>query len=87
MPFGGIRQLTPSQAMVAKFPVFGETRTVSGMAWGFNPYIMEKDQFTGAYLSVVESVAKLVATGFSLFVMASMPEESYIWCCSSSCWP
>ncbi len=65
MPFGGIRQLTPSQAMVAKFPVLGETRTVSGMAWGFNPYIMEKDQFTGAYLSVVESVAKLVATGFA----------------------
>ena len=65
MPFGGIRQLTPAQAMVAKFPVFGETRTVSGMAWGFNPYVTEKDQFTGAYLSVVESVAKLVATGFS----------------------
>ena len=65
MPFGGARQLTPTQAMVAKFPVFGETKTVSGMAWGFNPYIMEKDQFTGAYLSVVESVAKLVATGFA----------------------
>ncbi len=65
MPFGGECQLTPSQAMVAKFPVLGETYTVSGMAWGFNPYIMEKDQFRGAYLSVVESVAKLVATGFS----------------------
>ncbi len=39
MPFGGERQLTPSQAMVAKFPVDGETTTVSGMAWGFNPFI------------------------------------------------
>ena len=64
MPFGGERQLTPSLAMVAKFPVFGETTTTSGMAWGFNPYIMERDQFKGAYLSVVESVAKLVASGF-----------------------
>ena len=34
------------------------------MAWGFNPYIMSKNQFTGAYLSVVESLAKLVAAGF-----------------------
>lgn len=31
---------------------------------GFNPYIMSKNQFTGAYLSVVESLAKLVAAGF-----------------------
>ncbi|MGI6220934.1 MAG: phosphoribosylformylglycinamidine synthase [Coriobacteriales bacterium] len=64
MPFGGERQLTPSLAMVAKFPVFGETTTTSGMAWGFNPYIMERNQFKGAYLSVVESVSKLVASGF-----------------------
>ncbi|TPF95149.1 phosphoribosylformylglycinamidine synthase [Bifidobacterium sp. UTBIF-78] len=64
MPFGGTKQLTPNEAMVAKFPVFGETTTASAMAWGFNPYIMEKNQFTGAYLSVVESLAKLVAAGF-----------------------
>ncbi|WP_018143136.1 phosphoribosylformylglycinamidine synthase [Alloscardovia criceti] len=65
MPFGGATQLTPSSAMVAKFPVDGETTTASAMAWGFNPFIMEKNQFTGAYLSVVESVAKLLAAGFS----------------------
>ena len=64
MPFGGKTQLTPAQAMVAKFPVEGETSTVSGMAWGFNPYLMEQDQFAGAYLAVVESVSKLVASGF-----------------------
>ncbi|MDY2778179.1 MAG: phosphoribosylformylglycinamidine synthase subunit PurQ, partial [Collinsella sp.] len=64
MPFGGKEQLTPAQAMVAKFPVDGETTTVSGMAWGFNPYIMSADQYRGAYLSVVESVSRLVATGF-----------------------
>ena len=65
MPFGGKTQLTPAQAMVAKFPVDGETTTVSGMAWGFNPYLMSADQFAGAYLSVVESVSRLVATGFA----------------------
>ena len=64
MPFGGCRQLTPNMAMVAKFPVFGETTTASAMAWGFNPYICERNQFTGAYLSVVESLSKLVAAGF-----------------------
>ncbi|WP_322155888.1 phosphoribosylformylglycinamidine synthase [Paratractidigestivibacter sp.] len=64
MPFGGKTQLTPAMAMAAKLPVDGETTTCSGMAWGFNPYLMEADQFTGAYLAVVESVSRLVAAGF-----------------------
>ncbi|MBQ3106955.1 MAG: phosphoribosylformylglycinamidine synthase, partial [Eggerthellaceae bacterium] len=64
MPFGGKRQLTPSMAMVAKLPVDGETTTCSGMTWGFNPYLASANQFKGAYLAVVESVAKLVAAGF-----------------------
>ena len=64
MPFGGKNQLTPAQAMVAKLPVGGETTTGSGMAWGFNPYLTEADQFTGSYVAVVESVARLVAAGF-----------------------
>ena len=64
MPFGGKTQLTPSMAMVAKMPVDGETTTCSGMAWGFNPYLSEKDQFTGAYMAVLESICKLVAAGF-----------------------
>ena len=64
MPFGGRYQLTPSMAMAAKLPVDGETTTCSGMAWGFNPYLMEKNQYEGAYLSVVESISRLVAAGF-----------------------
>lgn len=64
MPFGGKNQLTPSMAMVAKLPVFGETTTCSGMAWGFNPYLTEADQFTGSYIAVVESIARLAAAGF-----------------------
>lgn len=65
MPFGGKHQLTPIQAMVSKFPVGGETTTASAMAWGFNPYLSEKNQFKGAYLAVVESIARLIATGFT----------------------
>ena len=64
MPFGGKYQLTPNQAMVAKLPVKGETKTCSAMAWGYNPFIMEKSQYHGAYLAVVESIAKLVGAGF-----------------------
>ncbi|MBQ8082702.1 MAG: phosphoribosylformylglycinamidine synthase subunit PurQ, partial [Clostridia bacterium] len=64
MPFGGATQTTPIQTMVNKVSVeHGDTKTVSFMAWGYNPYIFEKDQFHGAYLSVVESVAKLIAAG------------------------
>ena len=65
MPFGGARQLTPAQAMVAKLPVDGHTTTASAMAWGFNPWISSQDPYTGAYLAVVESLSKLVASGFS----------------------
>ncbi|MFR7732563.1 MAG: hypothetical protein ACLU7D_03850 [Collinsella sp.] len=66
MPFGGKTPAHPElRPWSAKLPVNGgETTTASAMAWGFNPYLMEADQFAGAYLSVVESIAKLVAAGF-----------------------
>ena len=64
MPFGGKNQLTPALAMAAKLPVDGETTTCSGMAWGFNPYLTEKNQYVGSYVAVVESIARLVAAGF-----------------------
>ena len=64
MPFGGSHQLTPQMAMAAKLPVDGETTTCSGMAWGFNPYLMSADPYKGAMLAVVDSVTKLVASGF-----------------------
>ncbi len=64
MPFGGKNQLTPIQAMVQKVSLEkGETDTCTAMAWGYNPYITEKSPYHGAYLAVVESVSKLVATG------------------------
>ena len=65
MPFGGKYQLTPIQTMVAKLPVgMGETRTVSGMSYGFHPQVMAQSPYEGAYLSVVESLMRLGAAGF-----------------------
>lgn len=64
MPFGGKYQRTPIQAMVHKISVEKQdTTTCSLMSWGYNPFIMEKSPYHGAYLAVVESVAKLVAHG------------------------
>ena len=66
MPFGGKYQLTPIQAMVQKISVEkAHTDDVSLMAWGYNPFITEKSPYHGAYLAVVESVSKLIASGAS----------------------
>ena len=66
MPFGGVTQLTPAQAMAAKIPVEkGETTTVSLMGWGFNPDLSSADPYLGAESAVIESVAKVVAAGGS----------------------
>ena len=64
MPFGGKNQLTPVQAMVQKISVEKKhTNDCSLMAFGYNPFITEKSPYHGAYLAVVESVCKLVASG------------------------
>ena len=64
MPFGGRNQLTPIQAMVQKISMERKhTEDCSLMAWGYNPFITEKSPYHGAYLAVVESVSKLIATG------------------------
>ena len=64
MPFGGKNQLTPIQAMVHKISVEKKhTLDCSLMAWGYNPFITEKSPYHGAYLAVVESISKLIASG------------------------
>ncbi len=64
MPFGGKRQETPIQAMAHKLPVpGGHSDDCSVMAWGYNPAIMERSPYRGAYLAVAESVCKLIAAG------------------------
>ncbi len=64
MPFGGKNQITPIQAMVQKISVEKKhTNDCSLMAWGYNPFITTASPYHGAYLAVIESVCKLVATG------------------------
>lgn len=64
MPFGGKYQLTPIQTMVAKIPVLdGETTTATLMAHGYNPELSRWSPFHGGLYAVIESIAKLVATG------------------------
>lgn len=64
MPFGGKYQRTPIQAMVQKVSVEkGHTDDCSLMSWGYNPFITEQSPYHGAYLAVIESVCKLIATG------------------------
>ncbi len=66
MPYGGILQTTPVQAMAAKIPVLrGETNTASLMAWGFNPDLSAQSPYHGAVYAVVESIARVVAAGGS----------------------
>ena len=66
MPFGGKKQLTPIQAMVQKISVEKKhTDDCSFMAFGYNPFITSASPYHGAYLAVVESVSKLVASGAS----------------------
>ena len=66
MPFGGKRQLTPIQAMVHKISLEqGHTDDCSLMAWGFDPWLSSCSPYHAAYLAVVDSVSKLVASGAS----------------------
>ncbi|MBP2026031.1 phosphoribosylformylglycinamidine synthase [Peptoniphilus stercorisuis] len=66
-PLGGKSLCNPIQAMVAKVPVdSGNSKTVSLMSYGFNPYLMEESQYLGGYYAVIESITKLVATGSDL---------------------
>ena len=66
MPFGGKNQLTPIQAMVQKISVEKKhTDDCSFMSFGYNPFITTASPFHGAYLAVVESVCKLIASGAS----------------------
>ncbi len=64
MPHGGKNQMTETQAMVAKLPVLkGSCDTVTMMSYGYDPYLSSWSPYHGATYAVVESVAKIVATG------------------------
>ena len=64
MPYGGKYQLTPIQTMIAKLPVLkGKTDTVTMMSYGFDPYLSSWSPYHGSVYAVLNSVAKIAATG------------------------
>ncbi len=64
LPYGGARRRTPSEAMVAKFPVQGgETRSASAMSHGFFPALSRWSPFHGAVWAHVQAAARLAAVG------------------------
>jgi phosphoribosylformylglycinamidine synthase len=64
MPYGGKYQLTETQTMIAKLPVLkGTTDMVTMMSYGFDPYLSSWSPYHGAVYAVLESVAKIVASG------------------------
>lgn len=64
LPYGGKRQLTPQEGMIAKLPVDrGTTDTATVMTFGFDPHFMEWSPFHGAVYAIVEAAAKVVALG------------------------
>ena len=64
MPYGGKYQQTEIQTMVAKVPVRnGNTRTVTMMSYGFDPYLSSWSPYHGAAYAVTESVSRIVASG------------------------
>ena len=67
MPYGGEKQLTEIQTMIAKVPVQdGETDAVTMMSYGFDPYLSSWSPYHGSVYAVTESVARIVAAGGSM---------------------
>ncbi|MCR5268983.1 MAG: phosphoribosylformylglycinamidine synthase, partial [Lachnospiraceae bacterium] len=64
MPYGGKYQLSETQTMVAKLPVNkGKCDTVTMMSYGFDPYLSSWSPYHGAAYAVLESMARIVASG------------------------
>ena len=65
MPFGGEKQLTPTQVMAAKLPMEGtdQSDTITMMSYGFDPYLSSWSPYHGAIYAVLSSISKIVAAG------------------------
>lgn len=63
-PYGGEYGSSEVQTMIHKLPVTeGECDTVTMMSYGFDPYLSSWSPFHGASWAIVDSVAKIVASG------------------------
>lgn len=63
-PYGGKYKTTKTFASVHKIPVFRKnTNTVSIMTYGYNPKISIWSPYHGAAYAIIDSIAKVVASG------------------------
>lgn len=64
-PLGGAYQLSPAESCVLKLPVpnGANTKSVSVMAAGYEPYVACWSPYHGAIYAIIEASARLVATG------------------------
>lgn len=62
LPFGGKTQRTETQVSACLIPAENSS-TATVMAYGYNPYISIKHPYLGSVYSVIESIAKVVASG------------------------
>ncbi|MEG1710425.1 MAG: phosphoribosylformylglycinamidine synthase [Clostridia bacterium] len=77
MPFGGKKQLTPSEIMACKPAVNGVTHTVTCSSYGIYTDLLDKTAFTGAIYSIVGAVSKLVASGVELSTIRLSLQEFF----------
>ncbi len=67
MPYGGKNQRTPIQTMVHKISMEkGDCPDLSFMSWSYDPYLSSSSPYHGAYMAVLDSLTKLVASGAGL---------------------
>jgi len=64
-PYGGKYKRTAENKMASLLPTLPEDKTVDAsiMAWGYDPDQMSIDPYLGAYASIYNSIAKIVAGG------------------------
>ncbi len=63
-PFGGKNLLTPTQVSVQKIPVVeGNSDRCTIASYGFNPHLANVSSFHSSMYAVIESIAKIVASG------------------------
>lgn len=63
-PYGGKYRLTKTHTSVHKIPVEdGLTQTISMMSYGYDPYLSSWSPYHGAMYAVIDSIAKILASG------------------------
>lgn len=64
--YGGKYYLSESDAGGCFFPTENKSSYASLISYGFDPYVMSENTYIGATYSVIDSIAKLIASGCSL---------------------